>query len=91
MDAADLAATMLLCPDLLDDETLLLFSMTEQKEPMHYKYERFDSSSITEEEFKFEKKHISSLRRLLGLREKYTSETNLTWKGDEGLCILLRL
>ena len=95
MDAEDLASIMLLCPDMLDDEELLMLTLADaDKEPLHYNYERFDMDSISEEEFKlffrFEKQHISPLRKLLGLQDFYRSQSNLTWTGDEGFCILLR-
>ena len=96
MEAEDLAAMMLLCPEMLDDDTILMLLVadTETKEPMHLKYERFNKNSLSDDEFKlmfrFKKEHIGPLREMLQLRQRYKSATNITWTGEEGLCILLR-
>ena len=73
MDAEDLACIMLLCPDMVDDDELLMYVLAdcEDREPLHYKYDRFDKSAISDEEFKqyfrFDKHHIETLCKLLGL------------------------
>ena len=96
MNAEDLAAVMLLCPDMLDDDTMLMMVLADadNNAPIHYKYARFDGTQLSDDEFKlffrFKKEHIRPLRIMLKLDEKYKSSTNLTWSGDEGLCILLR-
>ena len=44
MNFEDIATTMLLCPDLLDEEAVLLMLLTaceSCEEPIHYKYEKF--------------------------------------------------
>ena len=96
MDIEDLATVMVLAPEVFDDEDVLLLLLAESElpEPVHYKYDRFRADTISDEEFRlyfrFKKKHIKELRQGLGLQDFYRSETNLTWTGDEGLCILLR-
>ena len=91
MEIEDIATVMLLAPDMFDDEEL---AETEATEPVHYKYDRFDRNAVLDEKFKlhfrFEKEHILELKKGLGLHDFYRSESNLTWSGEEGLCILLR-
>ena len=97
MDAEQLASIMLLAPDLIDDEDLLMIILAdcEEKGPLtHYKYARFAMGNFTDEEFKkyfrFSKEHVKELRILLQLKECYKSGSHLIWSGEEGLCIILR-
>ena len=96
MNFEDLAMMMLLTPDLLTDEDILLLLLAEcetNEEPDHYKYERFNFDNCSPAQFKqyfhFEKEHISLLRKQLSLRDVYHGINGIKWSGDEGLCILL--
>ena len=97
MNIEDIATVMVLCPDLLpeDDILMLLLAECEQSEvPLHYKYKRFSFDRLSETEFKqyfrFTKEHVALLVDTLKLKQTYTASSKLRWSGTEGLCILLR-
>ena len=97
MNYKDIATAMLLSPDLLpdDDILMLLIGECEQiEEPDHYKYERFQFQELSDMQFKqyfrFHKDDITRLRKQLLLAAVYKGINGIKWSGDERLCILLR-
>ena len=97
MNFEDLAVSMLLAPDLLPDDDILMLILAQceqSEEPDHYKYDRFCFDNLSEAQFKqyfrFHKEDISMLRKKLGLKAVYTGVNGIKWHGDEGLCIMLR-
>ena len=96
MDVEHLAAVMLVCPDLLSDEDILLIMLNETEHgiPIHRKYERFRLENFSDDEFseqfRFKKEHIVALKDNLKLQDEYTGANGIKWTGIEGLCALLR-
>ena len=96
MNAEDIASVMLLAPDLLSDEDILMLILNDcdKEQSVHYKYDRFRLENFSEAEFvtnfRFKKDDIDPLMNALQINDEYTGPNGIKWSGIEGLCAVLR-
>ena len=97
MDPEDLANILLIAPELLSDEDLMLIMLADLENtqiPTHYKYPRFNENDLSEEEFekyfRFKRDDVYLLKNHLNLQDCYKAGSKIKWSAIEGICILLR-